>query len=377
MKKGYIKLLIISLILILSISTWIILGGISSNLAYIFFLVGAFTVSILILGIEKANYNSKKEIIIMTIAIAIMYLIFTYAIGLIIGFYKNSYNLEFLNILKLITPIICIIILEELLRYNLVKKGNRYKSILFLSVIIITLANTLMIIKMFNFNSVSSVIRLCFAYMLPFLTKNIFLTYATYKTDYKIPIIYRLILELPIYFMPIIPNLGIYIESVFKTVLPFILGFVLYIFYKKESPNVNQNTIVIKTVATTIFIACLFMIALNSGWFKYYTLTIGSGSMHPVINKGDIIIVEKLSEEEIYQLKEGEILVFNYQGRLIVHRIENIVKLDDDIYFYTKGDNNNGSDNYPIPITDVKGKVKTKLKYLGSLSVWLGELIEK
>ena len=54
-----------------------------------------------------------------------------------------------------------------------------------------------------------------------------------------------------------------------------------------------------------------------------------------------------------------------------------IFRIDDDYIYYTKGDNNNSPDGYPILIKDCEGIVKTKLKYFGIISVYLEDLLSK
>jgi signal peptidase len=99
--------------------------------------------------------------------------------------------------------------------------------------------------------------------------------------------------------------------------------------------------------------------------------------MTGAINKGDIIIVKKLNTNEIDKLKEGNILVFNYSGKVIVHRITKIVLTQNEKYFYTKGDNNVAEDGYPIRQKDIIGVTTLRMPYLGYPTVWLNELIEK
>lgn len=209
------------------------------------------------------------------------------------------------------------------------------------------------------------------------ITKNIFLSYSTYKTDYKIPIIYTLYMELPIYIIPIFPNLGDYVDTMIRFLLPLIFVYITYRELVKEKVDHlrirNESKIRgnIRFVAFAIFV--VLFISITCGWFKYYTLTIGSGSMTPNINKGDMIIVEKLSKQEIEDLKVGEILVFKYDQKTIVHRI---VEINNDM-FYTKGDANNKRDDYAVKSTDIIGTTKLRIRIIGYPVVWLNELVNK
>ena len=117
------------------------------------------------------------------------------------------------------------------------------------------------------------------------------------------------------------------------------------------------------------------MISLTSGMFKYYALAIGSESMEPKINKGDVVVVEKLNEKEIKKLKEGEVLVYKHNDMVIVHRIVRVKEYNGAIYFNTKGDNNGEEDSWTIDEQLVIGRAIFKIPYLGVPTVWLNEKV--
>ena len=100
--------------------------------------------------------------------------------------------------------------------------------------------------------------------------------------------------------------------------------------------------------------------------------------MTPNVNKGDAVIVEKLDIDEIKKIKIGEILVFKKEGKIIVHRVVQKNKItEDEYYFYTKGDNNNSYDGYPISIDNIIGVVKARIKFIGYPTVLLNEILER
>jgi signal peptidase len=105
-------------------------------------------------------------------------------------------------------------------------------------------------------------------------------------------------------------------------------------------------------------------------------IAIGSGSMSPKIDKGDAVIYEKFDGKNMP--KKGQILVFHKNKKIIVHRIVDVVDINDkEKIYYTKGDNNDSPDGYPIEIKDIVGVVKTRIKYIGIPSVYISELIKK
>ena len=113
---------------------------------------------------------------------------------------------------------------------------------------------------------------------------------------------------------------------------------------------------------------------LTSGLFKYKTIVIASGSMEPIIYRGDISIIRKLSDSEKERLTEGEIIVFKMDGKTVIHRINGIIKSGNDIFYRTKGDNNDTVDNYLIEKKDIIAVSKCIIKYIGFPSLWLSEM---
>ena len=148
--------------------------------------------------------------------------------------------------------------------------------------------------------------------------------------------------------------------------------------YHKENNSLllKQTTLYKYIIFFIIFGVVIIMIALTSGSFKYRLIAIGSGSMHPNINKGDTVIYERCSKD--MKIKEGEVLVFRKEGKTIVHRIIKIVTIGEDEYiYYTKGDANDKPDGYPIEKKDVLGIVTNRIRYIGIPSVALSEMMKK
>ena len=114
------------------------------------------------------------------------------------------------------------------------------------------------------------------------------------------------------------------------------------------------------------------MVYFSSGYFRYWAIAVATGSMHPVINKGDVVIIEKI--DNYNKLKKGDVIAFRYNNVMIVHRIVNIVEDRNDMYFYTKGDANEEDDNFAIKKNMIVGVVNTRIPFVGVPTVWLNEL---
>ena len=116
----------------------------------------------------------------------------------------------------------------------------------------------------------------------------------------------------------------------------------------------------------------IFLVYFCSGYFKYHVIAIASGSMHPYLNKGDLVVVEKINKDT--KLKKGMIIAYKYNGVTIIHRINRVVKINNEDIFYTKGDSNNEEDKYKVKKSMISGIVKGNIDYVGWPIVWLNEL---
>mgnify|MGYP002709221328 FL=1 len=182
-------------------------------------------------------------------------------------------------------------------------------------------------------------------------------------------------MELTIYIVPILPNINIYLDSVFKFTFPIIILMCLQkILNEKKDIEVRKPKI-LKIVDVFVTLFLLIVVFLTSGIFSHYALVIGSDSMNPNINKGDIVIVKKIKSEQIENIEVGDILVFNMRNKVVVHRVQKINDNNNRISFITKGDNNIDVDNWVVNENDVIGIVTAKIPIVGYPTVWLNEMI--
>lgn len=118
-------------------------------------------------------------------------------------------------------------------------------------------------------------------------------------------------------------------------------------------------------------------IILISGKFKYTLSSIASDSMYPELQRGDGIIVKKLTDEEKDNLKVGDVIAFKDGGFIITHRIIEITEEDGKKIYQTKGDNNTSKDVTKKGKDDIIGIVKIKIPYIGYPSVEIAEIKNK
>ena len=330
------------------------------------------------LGIRKDNNICKVNAIQITIITILLYILLTYLSGMYFGFLRNSYSLSLTSILGNIYSIGLVIVIEELIRYMFVSKSNKdTKPIMLLTIIFILLDISLT----YNSMVVSTQLQI-FTYVcttvLPIIARNIVCTYLCKNVSYVPGMILRLFFGLSVYILPIFPDYGFYIEGVLGIFIP-------YIIYVKVSKLVEESEkrkprsykksfwfINVPIVALLVF-----LVILVSGVFKYQIIAIGSGSMSPVIEKGDAVIIKKMNKEDMASIKVGQVLVFIHDGKYITHRVLYVSKIDGNYYFQTKGDANSEEDNYTVEESDVIGITSRRVKWIGLPTVWFQELVSK
>lgn len=100
-------------------------------------------------------------------------------------------------------------------------------------------------------------------------------------------------------------------------------------------------------------------------------------SMYPLLREGDIVFIARVNPRDVFV---GDVIVFSTPGgRLVVHRVVEVVEFNGRRYFVTQGDNNPIKDfYYPIGVPDDRliGRLATvgdaiiKIPYVGSVALF-------
>lgn len=380
MKKGFNKILILEIILLI----FLLFNSFVFRIANMYVISGImlpFLILMIVLnGFEKDNYRYKKDVLLNIIIFLLMYYFITYFLGLFSGFVKSSYSLSFINIIKNTFPVIALILVSELMRYVLFNKTKRNLPCLIIGCLLFVMVDINTMVHIYDVKTALGITKMICLVVFPSITKNIFLTYLTMKVGYKNGIIYRLITELSTYLLPIFPDFGEYINVLLKTVLPIAIMarlnnmFNYYSVRKIKDSRYNNRKLVLYSVIT---FSLLTIVLLTSGLFTYQALTIGSGSMSPAIEKGDVIVLKSMKNEEARKIKKGDVLVYNHDNKIIVHRVIKKSNNGETISFKTKGDYNNAKDSWTVKQEDVIGIVKFRIRWVGMPTVALNELLNK
>ena len=334
-----------------------------------------------IYGYEKKNKRFTYETMFYVFAYTVLFLLATYIVGIFTGFTSSIYHIDFKHIIHIVLPYLLIIISSEYLRSEVVRKCDTSILAYILITVLLILIDCSLYLTTFDISSGDGQIHFICNILLPSASKNILLLYLSRIGGVYPTLIYRLLMEVKQFIIPIFPDYGEYIDCIVSTVYPVALGFLIMLSLKqyqnKEVDGKELRQSKLYTYSTFILTMILVgvIVTLTSCKFKYGAVAIGSGSMTGTINKGDVVIYKRLDD---YVVQNGDVIVFNKENKRIVHRVIEIIEVNDGEYiYYTQGDANPTPDGYPLTRDDLIGVVKTRVKYIGIPSVGLSELLSR
>lgn len=312
------------------------------------------------------------------IIILIIYIIVYFLMGLVFGFERTPYAKDIVSILKNLWSFCGVIFFQEYIRGLLIKNDKKNKYNYIFIVVLYFLLN----LNVSNFFGKFATFKSTFTYvssvLIPSILESAVLTYLVYIGGAKFAIMYRLFVSVPPFIVPIIPDLDWFGLALVGISLPMAVYIYMNYIHVKATERLSRkerrkyNPIVYVPVFGFIIVLAGFVI----GLFKYQPIAVVSGSMSPTFNRGDAVVVRKLSDSEKDKLQIGDIIQFVSGTKYVIHRIYDITN---DEYgnkqFVTKGDHNNAPDITNVNMQDVKAKISFIIPYIGYPSVWLSDTI--
>ena len=375
-KNPYVRISIFEIILIIVL----IINSFVFNFLNSYYMLSFLGVLFLIfhyyLGFEKDRHRHTKDVIMNIIIYLLTFFILYYLSGLILSFARNAGYYSYEGFVKFTLRIAVYVVLRELLRYQVLNKceGSAFSNVL--AIVLFILFDVTNIVANYTFADKYKTFVFFAVYLLPIIGNNLLATYLTKKTGYKPVIFYMLIMELYTYVLPIYPNPDKYIASVIGFSVPMIFLYKQYSFFAKESDEDiprNYNRSGMPWLVLSLFVTVV-LVYFSSGYFHYHAMAVGSGSMNPVIQKGDVVVIEKIEDNNYSIIKVGDVIAFNFGNTVVVHRIIKIIENKGQYFFYTKGDANKDADNFVVENNMIKGIVKYKIPIIGYPTVWINRL---
>lgn len=163
---------------------------------------------------------------------------------------------------------------------------------------------------------------------------------------------------------PVLPDLKWIVSALVSILCPaYFLMYIQNLYMKKSSKKREEHG---KGNPITWIITSLISIGLIwfvVGVFPVYPSVVATGSMQPMINPGDVILVNQAVDRE--KLKVGDVIQFSKDQILISHRIIEVMDGEEGKEYCTKGDNNSGADSENVTPQQIKGVVTEVIPKVG------------
>lgn len=333
-------------------------------------LASAAVLSFLFLKKRPIPSLNKQEVLLIVSICAAVFLMLYYMSGIKFGYYKNHYAVPSL-FLSHFLPIAIIIFATEVMRFIARAQESRrddiicYFSCLMSDVLICSTAS--MAISTF-----ANFMELVATAFFPAITANLLYHYLTKRYGMYPSLIYRAATTLYIYIIPYSPNMANSLFSFIRILIPIAIYIFIDALYEKKRRYAlgkkNKLEIPITVIALTIMIGVVMLV---SNQFRFGALVIATDSMTGELNRGDAAIFERYDDQP---LEEGQVIVFEKDKSMIVHRLVDIEYINGQIRYYTKGDANEDNDAGYITRASIVGLVDYKVPYIGFPTLWMRSL---
>ena len=286
--------------------------------------------------------------------------------GLFSGFGKSPYSFTPLGIFTNLIFVGSMLIGMELSRAWLINRLGRHHT--FLALAWVTLLYTLLCLPLTQLTglgaNIESVTFLNSSF-LPLLAENLLATFLAFLAGPLASIAYRGTLLGFRWFCPILPNPEWVLKGLLGTVVPIVSLVAVQRFYSSRTQPSHARRAkggsLTGWIITTII--AVLIIWFSVGLFPFHPTTVISGSMRPVMDVGDVVIVAKAPGDVINQ---GDIIQFRKPEQVtMMHRVVEIEETEAGKFFITKGDANDKPDSDPVIPENVVGKVVFTIRNIG------------
>ena len=372
MKKDKIRLYVLQLVLILLLSITLFSNILLPNkkIIALFLLMYMFIVKRKIGSISNTSIH-KKEVNKYMFLFALLYLIIYYVIGYYVGYYKATYRFGLWTIINQILPIVLIIVSSEVLRSKFISDKDRISLIM--TYIFGILIDFVIYANIYDLTNLSGFLEALGYVFFASIASNLLYNYVSYNFGIIPNIIYRIIITIYLYIIPITPDVHIYFKSFARIVYPILIYITLANSYEKKNKALairskKTNNIL---MAITLVLVLLFTMLISCK-FKYGLIVVGSSSMKEAMEKGDAILFN--TKVNIDKLKEGKVILFKKDDKIIIHRLISIDKINNEYRLYTKGDNNSDIDEGYVTKDNLYGVAELKIRKIGLPTLWIHEI---
>lgn len=211
--------------------------------------------------------------------------------------------------------------------------------------------------------------------LLPSLAENLLATFLALLAGPLAAIAYRGVMEAFWWFCPILPDLPWLFQGLIGTIVPIMGLAAAQSSYSSQirpaqGRRAKEGSMAGWIVTTVVAVAIMWFAV---GLFPIHPMVVATGSMRPVMDAGDVVIVAKAPADVI---EPGDIIQFREEGGIsVLHRVVEIYETEGARFFITKGDANDQRDKDPVSPGNVVGKVVFAVPRIGWAAVAIKEFL--
>ncbi|MGI1659191.1 MAG: signal peptidase I [Desulfitobacterium sp.] len=278
--------------------------------------------------------------------------------GLVDGLGKSPYDHSAFGLISNVLIVGSVLVGRELARHYLVNSITREENYrVFLAVTILMTIISFPITKYSGLISYEEIAKFLAQLLVPEFTKNLLATVLVFYGGPLASIIFIGTLEAFHWLSPILPDLKWITAALVGILTPvFLLSYVQIIYEdetRKRRRDKEQEENPLSWIITTLI--SIGIVWFSVGVFPIYPSVIATGSMIPMIQPGDVILVDK--KIDVMRLATGDVIQFRRDDILISHRIIEVIEKDGIKSYKTQGDNNSGPDRELVKPEDIKGSI--------------------
>lgn len=313
------------------------------------------------LGSNNKRFKNQNMFISIMTVVSLIYVISYYGFGIIAGYTNNPFSTTISGIIINLFSLWIVICLKEYIRYLFLHIKIKHKISYFVFLFLVFFLSDISLVNILNNNSLLDL--LAKELLIPMIV-NLLMMYLSYISDFKAAIITRSIILLPSLFFRVTPDYEWFVIMIFNIAFGLISYLTLQYFINKNEKDIPSHLVnnihprrwIIST--TILFIT----IAFGAGFFNIKPVVILTGSMKPLINPGDMVVI---NTENINSIIVGDIIEFKVDDKSVVHRVIEIVYRDGNKRYITKGDANKKEDAFIVTNEQLVGKLIFNIPYIG------------
>ena len=318
------------------------------------------------------SMNKGQILMIMTV-IGLVYVMSYYLSGLQFKFYVSPYKFNLDGILRFVLPISVIIACTEIIRYvTVAQKSKLAETLVYFTCVI---ADVLICSNLSSVNSFNKFMDVVGLTLLPAIVYNLLYNYLSKRYGVYPNLSYRLITTLYAYVIPYKSAIPDALVAFCNLIVPILIYVFIDALYEKKRRYALAKKTKFGVVITVLAIAIMTsVVMLVSNQFRFGALVVATESMTGELNKGDTVIYERHDGQKI---SVGQVIVFEKNDSMIIHRVVKIEVINGVNRYYTKGDANKETDAGYVTDNDIIGFVDLKVPYVGYPTLWLRSLFSR